>query len=75
MSIKKKFSSKGGQAVVEYLIVFAGIALIGILIVGRMNKFMTSSIGSISFELTQHLTTGVCDRNCFFDGYKNKVSN
>jgi sorbitol-specific phosphotransferase system component IIBC len=61
-----------GQAVVEYMIVFAFITLIGINLIRGLGGFMGNSMGSLAYHLSQQLTIGVCASNCFGNPYKNK---
>lgn len=64
--------ARQGQALIEYLIVFSFIALIAVNLVKGLGNFMGGTVGSLAYELTQQLTTGVCKSQCFYDGYINK---
>ncbi len=67
--------SSAGQATVEYILIFALMAMIGLGMVRGIGTALSTSIRSLSFVLTQELTTGVCKGRCFFSGYKNEISN
>ena len=60
-----------GQAVVEYLILFAFMGIIGLKFVQALNKTFGESMGNLGNALTAKLTTGVCKEACFFNGFKN----
>jgi hypothetical protein len=62
-----------GQALIEYLILFSFMALIAINMVKGMGGMMTSSIRTIGYQLTQQLTIGVCDNECWFSGFLNET--
>ncbi|MCT4642608.1 MAG: hypothetical protein N4A33_09975 [Bacteriovoracaceae bacterium] len=64
-------NSNKGQAMVEYLLIMVFAASISIKMIQSFSDFMKTSMGSMGHILTQHLTTGVCEKNCFFAGYKN----
>jgi len=68
----KTLKNSQGQAVVEYLIIFAFMGVIGIKMAQAINSTFGKSIGNLGLVLTQKLTTGVCPNRCFFNGYKNK---
>ena len=70
MRIKNHISIRG-QALIEYLLIFAFMTFITINMVKGLGKTMLSSVGYIGFELTQQLTIGVCERGCFYNGYRN----
>ena len=61
-----------GQAVVEYLILFALTSLIGINFVKGIGKMVGDQAGSLGYVLSEELAVGVCKRHCFFDGYANQ---
>ena len=63
-----------GQAMIEYLLLFSFMALIAINMVKGMGGMMTSSIQTIGYQLTQQLTIGVCERECWFTGYENETN-
>ena len=60
-----------GQALIEYLLVFGMISLVSMGLVKAISGFMSNSTGSLSYALTQQLTTGSCERFCFFGYYGN----
>ncbi len=73
MSILFGFHRRGGQALVEYLLIFGFIALIALNIVKGLGTAMSESVGSLGYILTQQLSVGVCNTNCYFGGYKNST--
>lgn len=73
ISILKIKKTRGGQAVLEYLIVFSFISLIGIKLVQSFHGFMANTVGGLGHVLTVKLTSGVCLQNCFYAGYKNGI--
>jgi hypothetical protein len=70
MRIKNHISIRG-QALIEYLLIFSFMTFVTINMVKGLGKTMLSSVGYIGFELTQQLTVGVCERRCFYNGYRN----
>lgn len=62
-----------GQALVEYLVLFSFMALIGMNLSRGLGSAFSSTVGNIGYSLTQQLTVGVCRRYCFFDAYGNKT--
>ena len=60
-----------GQALIEYLLLFGMISLVSMGIVRAISGFMSNSTGSLSYALTQQLTTGSCEKYCFFGYYGN----
>jgi hypothetical protein len=70
MRIKNHFSIHG-QALIEYLLIFSFMAFITINMIKGLGATLLSSVGYIGYELTQQLTIGVCNKECFYDGYRN----
>jgi hypothetical protein len=64
--------NESGQAVIEYLIVFSFMALIGLNLMKSLGTFMSGTASGLGYALTQQLATGVCKEYCFFTGYKNQ---
>ncbi|MCY4523178.1 MAG: hypothetical protein OXB84_00420 [Halobacteriovoraceae bacterium] len=60
-----------GQALLEYLLVFAAMCLIAVTLIKGFNKFMGSTVAGLNYQLSQQLSTGVCTRYCFYSGYEN----
>ena len=60
-----------GQAVVEYIIVFAFLALISLAMARFIGGFMGNVASSLGYQLSIHLSAGVCPRDCFFEGFQN----
>ena len=71
--ILKKRRRSSGQAIIEYLLVFAMLSFIGIKLVGYIKTFFGNTVGGLGVELTRQLSSGVCPNNCFFRGYKNEI--
>lgn len=63
--------SSRGQAVIEYLLVVLFIVTLGIKGISLLGDFLGSTMGNLAHELSSHLTTGVCEQNCFYSGYVN----
>jgi len=64
-------NNKIGQALVEYMLIFSLFALIAIGMVNAFNNLMGKFTTTFSVVLSHHLQVGVCEKNCFFDGYGN----
>mgnify|MGYP005698059235 CR=1 FL=1 len=62
---------RAGQALIEYLLIFLLMSFITIQMVRSVNAFMSTTVGSLTIALTDALSTGVCEQNCFFGGYAN----
>ena len=60
-----------GQALIEYILLFGIISLVSMGLVRAISGFMSNSTGSLSYALTQQLTTGSCEKFCFFGYYGN----
>ncbi len=69
MGIRK--ARNAGQATVEYLFIFAFIAIIGGRFVAGFSDFLGRSFGGLGHVVSVHLATGICSRNCFFGDYEN----
>ncbi len=69
MVVRKKHS---GQALVEYVLIFSLFTLISLGLIKALNTMMDNTFTSFSFILSQHLSVGVCESNCFFNGYINQ---
>jgi len=67
--------SESGQAVIEYLIIFAFMSLIGLNMMKSLGTFMSETASGLGHALTQQLATGVCEQYCFYTGYKNQKRN
>lgn len=64
--------NQNGQALIEYLLIFAFVTFIAIGMVRGLGKTLTTSVGYIGYELTEQLTVGVCAKFCYFNGYNNQ---
>lgn len=70
----KNFKSYSeGQATIEYLFVLIFVAIITIQLFRILSSFFEAGSGSIAYILTHKLTTGVCNTQCFFNGFKNAI--
>jgi hypothetical protein len=72
MTINKKIRAKSGQALIEYLFIFAFMTFVTINMVKGLRATLIESVGFLGFELTEQFTVGVCKRNCFYSGFKNR---
>jgi hypothetical protein len=75
---KKSKISASGQALVEYLIVLALLAFVGVKTVGMIGRYLGEAMGALAHVVSIHLTTGVCggeQYSCFYSGYKNGKEN
>lgn len=69
-----KNTRASGQALIEYLFIFAFLSFLSIGIVRYFGTTVSNSIDSLAFVLTQELSTGVCPERCFTWGsYINQV--
>jgi hypothetical protein len=62
---------KKGQALIEYILLFGMMSLVAMGLVRAISGFLGNTTGSLSYALTQQLTTGSCGRLCFFGYYGN----
>ena len=69
----KFIKANGGQAMLEYILIFGMMSFVAMSFVKAISTFMSNSTGSLSYSLTQKLTTGSCARNCFYSAYGNGV--
>lgn len=60
-----------GQALVEYLFVIMFVSIIGTKFISKIGKFSSAQMGKMAHVLSLNLTVGVCEKDCFFSGYKN----
>ncbi|MBL6989291.1 MAG: hypothetical protein ISR65_05920 [Bacteriovoracaceae bacterium] len=60
-----------GQAVIEYILLFGLIAFISINMVKGFSSYMGKTVGGLGVALTNQLTVGVCEKACYYKGYKN----
>jgi len=70
MSRKIKNDRKG-QASVEYILLLAAIVAISVAFVKSIDEFMGKTSGGMGYVLSKHLSTGVCESSCFFQGFRN----
>ena len=67
--------NESGQAVIEYLIIFAFMSLIGLNLMKSLGAFMSGTASGLGYTLTQQLASGVCKEYCFFHGFENQKQN
>jgi len=60
-----------GQAVIEYIFIFAFMALLGVAVLSRFGPFLGDHFGKLSFTISNTLSTGVCKDYCFLSNYEN----
>jgi hypothetical protein len=65
------YSDQHGQALVEYLMVLIFISFLAGKMVTGFSDFFRDSFGNLGHALSINLNVGVCERDCFFGGYKN----
>jgi hypothetical protein len=64
--------SNAGQAVIEYLFVFALFSTIALGVATGIGGYSTSMFHGFAYQLTRDLTTGTCaPPGCWHFGYKN----
>lgn len=71
----KNLTNSRGQATIEYILIFAFMSLIGVGLAQTIGGGIKDSVKSLGFVLTQELTTGVCESECFFRSYQNGIFN
>lgn len=68
---KLKTGGSSGQALVEYILVFAFMTIITLRFSSTISGFFGDSFGNLNRIISLHLTTGVCERQCFSKDYSN----
>ena len=63
-----------GQATVEYIFILAFAFLLGSSITNLFTDFFRDSMGKVGHSLSTNLTIGICERDCFYTGYKNRYN-
>ena len=71
--MNKREAKDLGQATIEYLFVIIFVMFLGVQFFQYLGLFVGNSVGGLGYQLTNHLATGVCPSNCFFDGFVNRV--
>lgn len=61
-----------GQATLEFVLLMILGVLLASLLVGKISDEGQSRFGNLAHVLSYKLSTGVCEKNCFFSGYKNR---
>jgi Flp pilus assembly pilin Flp len=59
-----------GQAMVEYLLVFALVAFLGLQFVRGLGRIWGGTFSALAVAMTKQLSSGVCPQNCFYANYK-----
>lgn len=67
-----KRKGTAGQALIEYLLLFSFMTFISIGMVKGLGKTLLKSVGILGYEMTEQFSVGVCQKLCFFNGYKNQ---
>ena len=62
-----------GQATVEYLLIFAFVALIAVALLKAIGLAVGNGMGLLGTGLSRHLSVGVCPSSCYYDGFVNKI--
>ncbi len=62
-----------GQATIEYLFVIIFVMFLGAQFLKYLGEFVGNYVGGLGYQLTNHLSTGVCPNHCLFDGFVNTV--
>ena len=55
---------------VEYLLVFALVALLGMQFVRGLGRIWGGTFSSLAVAMTKQLSSGVCSDTCFYANYK-----
>lgn len=63
--------NENGQALLEYILVFAMMAVISVGVVKGVSSAWNTNMLSLGYVLTDKLSTGVCPKMCFFNNYGN----
>ncbi|MBP5296274.1 MAG: hypothetical protein J6Y94_02965 [Bacteriovoracaceae bacterium] len=66
--LPKRWSA--GQAMVEYLFVFALVALLAMQVAKGLGRLWGGTFSSLAVAMTKQLSSGVCPDNCFYANYK-----
>ena len=53
--------------------IFAMVGLIAVALVKAIGLAMGNGIGLLGTNLSEHLSVGVCQEWCFYDGFVNKI--
>lgn len=70
----KKSKDHRGQAMIEYIMIFAFMSLLSVKMVNVLEGYLGNTIGGLGYHLTQQLTSGVSPGGGgFFDGYVNGI--
>jgi len=72
MTTNNLIRASSGQALIEYLFIFAFMTFITINMVKGLGKTMFQSVGYLGFEMTEQFSTGVCKYECFYTRFKNQ---
>ncbi|HLE11254.1 MAG: hypothetical protein A2504_10735 [Bdellovibrionales bacterium RIFOXYD12_FULL_39_22] len=68
----RKIKASAGQALVEYILLFAIISIITVNMLKTITTYFDEAVGNFGNIFSRHLATGVCERNCFFNDFGNK---
>jgi Flp pilus assembly pilin Flp len=67
----KILSNQEGQTTIEYILLMGLVAVVAVLVWNKFGSYMTDTFGEFNQQLSSSLSTGTCNRNCFFQGYAN----
>ena len=65
--------SDSGQATIEYLFVLLFLMFISWQFFKFVGLIVGNQIGGLGYELSNHLATGVCKKNCLYTGFENGI--
>ena len=60
-----------GQALIEYLLVLALVVVLASRLVSAFGHYTGHSMGTLNSVISDHLSVGVCQEECFPDSYIN----
>jgi len=60
-----------GQALLEYLLLVVFGVIVASNLVSSLSESAGDKVGNLTHYLSESLSTGICQRNCFFGGYDN----
>ena len=73
LSIRYNNNMDRGQATVEYLLVFAFVALIAVALLRSIGLAVGNGMGLLGTSLSRHLSVGVCQQDCYYNGFINQI--
>jgi hypothetical protein len=64
--------SRKGQATVEYIILLSILSMLSVSFVKWFYQGFGKTVGGLGHSLTRSLRTGVCEKDCYYNGFKNQ---